>query len=304
MQRVRRADRRLRVLVFVTVTVLSREASADKETAAAHFKEGAAAYAKSDYRTAAGLFERAYTEAPRGAAIYNAGLAWEAAGEVARAADAYAKALGSSDLDTRSAEGARARLESIEQRVGWVDLSAFDGTVSVGHVEGARPPIKVHLTPGTYRVRALSSRGTSQERSVTVSPAVGSTVALDADPPPAPPTVAAAMREAPAPPRRDPTVPRSAGFVLLGCAGAASVAAGVLGLSALSAKDDFDASGHRDADARERASTQRTWTNIAWVGAALLGGSGVYILVAQPRARSRKVTAMLGPRGLAFSTRF
>ena len=77
------------ILVFIvclSLTGVTRRAAADGDTtrAARLFRAASDAYARHDFREAAVQFESAYRTAPRGAAIYNAGLAWEAAGDFAR----------------------------------------------------------------------------------------------------------------------------------------------------------------------------------------------------------------------------
>jgi hypothetical protein len=67
--------------------------------------------------------------------------------------------------------------------------------------------------------------------------------------------------------------------VALGGAGAFSLGAGYLGLRTLSSLDDYEASGYRDADARDETKRFKTWTNVAWGAAALSGTVGVVLLL-------------------------
>ena len=89
-----------------------------KAQAARDFRGGSEAYARHDYRTAARLFDEAYRVVPRGAAAYNAGLAWESAEEPARAADDYRRALEASDLGAAERADATGRLRALVARGG------------------------------------------------------------------------------------------------------------------------------------------------------------------------------------------
>lgn len=57
------------------------------------YMQGAAAYGEGRYADAAALFEQAYTLGAEPVLLYNLGLAYERAGEVARAIDAYERFL-------------------------------------------------------------------------------------------------------------------------------------------------------------------------------------------------------------------
>src|SRR5262245_28540195 len=85
--------------------------SPNERAAEGLFRVGDAAYSKHDYRAAAQAYEEAYRQAPRGAASYSAGLAWDAAGERGRAFDAFVLALGTSDLEPRLRTAAMERKE-------------------------------------------------------------------------------------------------------------------------------------------------------------------------------------------------
>ena len=56
----------------------------------------------------------------------------------------------------------------------------------------------------------------------------------------------------------------------------------MFGLRALAARDDFNASGYTDADARGRASDLRLATNVLWGGATLAGATGLVLLLTAP----------------------
>jgi hypothetical protein len=296
--------RRLVAMVAVcTLLGVAGEARADEAEAAEQFKAGAAAYARSDFRAAAQAFERAYRAEPRAAAIYNGGLAWEAANERERAADDYSKALALPDLAPAQAADARSRLGALEKTLGKVDVTAPSGaTVSVGHVERALAPITIHLTPGSHDVAVTLLDGTTDRRSVVIAAGAPAALAFEAPKPrvtpekPPPPPV---QEETKAMPTR-----KLLGFVAVGGGVVAGGAAIILGLSAVSAKDDFDASGHHDQDLHDKADSLRTMTNVCWVAAGVLAGAGVVLILTAPSASSPGTSAVLGPGGGAIRVRF
>ena len=155
-------------LAFAPVTAFA-DAASDKAAAAASFQVGAAAYAKADFRAAAAAFENAYRIAPRGAAIYNAGLAWEGAGDAARAADAYSAALARSDLAEGQAKDARFRLEKLQHTLGRLQVNVpADATVSIERIGTMRGSGTAHVTPGDRDVRVVYADGRSETRRVYV----------------------------------------------------------------------------------------------------------------------------------------
>jgi hypothetical protein len=272
----------------VALLLVSARVQADEVIAAEFFRAGVSSYAKGDFRAAARLFERAHHEEPRGAAIFNAGRAWDAAGDAPRAADAYATALRVSDLATSQAAEARGRLDVLEKTLGRLEVTAPVGTtIAVAHVEAAACPITIHLPPGAHVVTVRLADGSTSTRSVTLAAAASVTFSIESpDTQPvdrslAPAGVVSAPSRA-AVERRPGSGRRIVGFALLGAGGVAATAAVVLGVSALSAKSDFDASGHRDQSAHDRAASLRAMTNIAWVAAGVLGASGIVVVFTSP----------------------
>ncbi len=292
----------------VPLVLFAPAAQATDAAAAEAFKAGASAYQKGDFRNAAASFERAYRESPRAAAIYNAGLAWEAAGESPRAADAYTAALDAGDLGGQQKKDAQTRLANLSKGLGHLDVTGPAGaTISVEHRDAAPLPAKVYLTAGPHDLTARFDGGTSTKQQVTVAAGATTPVAVEAPkkvaaPPLAPPPVAST---APKPPTSGSSPRKLAGFVSLGGAVVASGAAVYLGLSAVSAKNDFNDSGHKDLNAHDRADSLRTMTNVAWIAAGVLAATGVVLVLTAPSTPSdRSVTATLGPTGGAVTVRF
>ena len=284
----------------------------DQQQAAESFREGAKAFEKGDFRTAAGAFERAYKAAPHGSPMYNAGLAWESAHEPARAADDYQVALATPGLDTKQKNDAENRLASLEKSLGRIEVSGPPGTkISTAHVSNAALPAKFHLTAGQHDMIVIRPDG--REETQTIGVAAGAVVPITVQPPPpAHPAGAVPGTEddlatrdkadkdkdkekdekkvsAPMPTQR------VIGIVAVGGAVVLAGAAIVLGESALNARDRFDASNHTDQSAHDEAASKRTWTNVCWVGAVALGAVGVYLIV------TAKPSAATPPPATAFA---
>lgn len=275
--------RRLASLLVVAVLAAASPAPAQERAsvAAQLFEAAAAASARGDHAAAATAFEQAYRLGPRGATIFNAALSWDSAGKTERAADAYAHALSHQDLAADARERAEQRLAELRPSLGLLAIEAVPGlTIDVAHVSLAKAPLEVYVLPGVYKVVIHDAEGVLSEREMTVAAGARADLNLVGQLQPR-------VREAPPPPpQRDAQPPsaaaKTAGFVLLGTSALAAGAAIYLGVSALSARDDFVDSGETDRDAHDRAATLRTLTNVAWVGAGVLAATGGVLLLVAP----------------------
>jgi tetratricopeptide (TPR) repeat protein len=280
-------------LVTGALWLSPRAALADESEAAALFQEAEAAFGRGDYRASAVAFEAAFAADPRGAALYNAGRAWEAAKEPERAATSYARALGFPDLDARQRESADRRMSELGQGLLRVEVSGPPGSViDAGPSKGAKLPIVVFLAPGErHEIRALYRNGAEEKR--TLQGEAGRRLEVRfAEPITAPPTKRAPPPLARSEPTNGPFV--VAGAVGLGAAAVAGGAAVALGVLTLDARDEFDASGRRDAELQDRAVTLRTATNAAWIAAGALAATGSVILIAGA-TRGEPAKVAIGP---------
>jgi hypothetical protein len=292
-------------LLGTAVILGSAAAGADDRDAAAQeiFRAGSAAYERGEFRAAALAFEAAHREAPHAAALYNAGIAWEAAKENGRAADAYEAALGLGGLEAGQDRDARAHLAALERMLARVEVRAPSGAlVSLAHAEGRAAPVAVHVQAGAHEVRVTLVDGRALSRGVRVAAAERAVVTIEAPPaidaPALLPRVAqrpGVPAPAPAPPDEGSLPLRPIGWAALGGGVLIGGAAVALGVAALDQRDAYNASGHRDADARDAAAGLRTWTNVAWVGAGVLALSGVVLLLAAPSGEPVK-TSVAGGR--------
>lgn len=319
---------------FVAAALLlagPRIAGAGEPEAEAFFRAAKAAYARKEYRPAATAFEAAFREAPHPAAMYNAAIAWELAGEPDRAADAHHTSLKLSDRLTREQiKDARARLSRLEKRVATIDVEApADARISLGRLARVEPPARFHVLPGDHAVTvtfADGGRASKQVRAVaaqkeriafTAPSAASDSPTLQGSNPPGTPKDRApgAGTIAPEPDAAPDAAPADAagsssallvgGWVGTVTGVALSGAAVGLGIAAVNARDDFDASVYTDVDARNRADLLRTWTNVAWVGAAVAGTVGIVLFIASGvTAAPTKAQLRITPGGAVLRGQF
>jgi tetratricopeptide (TPR) repeat protein len=283
--------RRLASLLVIAAlaTPAPTHAQERASVAAQLFEAAAAASARGDHAAAATAFEQAYRLGPRGATIFNAALSWDSAGKTERAADAYAHALSHEELAPDARERAEQRIAELRPSLGLLAIETAPGlSVDVAHVSLAKAPLEVYVLPGSYKVVIHDSEGVLGQREVTVAAGQRADLDLVGELKPR-------VRETPPPPRRDPPPPstatKTAGFVLLGTSALAAGAAIYLGVSALSARDEFVESGETDREAHDRAATLRTLTNVAWVGAGVLAATGGVLVLVTPSQSARGAPA-------------
>ena len=290
-------------------------AAADPAAAERLFTQASAAYKRGDFQVAAEAFEAAFREEPAGAALYNAGLSWQSAGEVGRAADDYARALEIGGLSAREQADAERRLPALELKVGVLEVRGDPGTrVSIEHAKSRDLPARIHLRPGSHVLRITPPDG--KLRTDTVEVTAGNTTPLDlaTGQSRVQPTAPTPLPREPAPPSSDkssPALPIAGGISLAAGAGFA-VAAIVLGVKALDARDQFDASGQTDTDLHDKAASLRTGANVCWVGTGVLAAAGVVMLIVHaasgpsegPVAPSTQARLRLTAGGALLDVRF
>lgn len=290
--------------------VTPARAEEDKTAARELFRAGEAAFTRHEYRAAALAFEAADEKAASGGAMYNAAIAWLQAGEPARAADAFERALGSGELLDGRLGDARKRLAALERKLGVLVVTGpATVSITVAHLTGARPPRRVHLRPGDHVVHTSLANGERATRVVRVLAAqetklaVGDSASSDPEEPARP------ADEQLGPANDTRAEARSSGSPLgwiLVSAGAASALTGVFLLSrGLSARDRFEDSGRTDVDAHDRAIRYRTWSTVTLFGGAALAGTGAVLLLTSGKESGRPVAAArlsleLGPGSVSL----
>ncbi len=288
---------RLRTSMLAALVVLAasaRAAADDGASAAAIFDEAREAFDRKDYAEAARKFEEANLRAPRGQTAFNAGIAWEAAGEPTRAADAFALALEDAALPASAATHARARLAAIGRTVMTLHVESADpARASVAGVEGRRLPVTLHLRPGQHDlvVRFDDGRAVRQQIEARAGERVSLRVARPIDDQKAPPKAGAPPPPAPPPAAERPdggSTQRTIAWIAFG-ASAVALGTGIyLGVRGVDARDTFDASQQTDAGARSSAVSLRTWANVSFAASAALAGAGAVLMVTAPRAAASR----------------
>lgn len=225
-------------------------------------------FSRGQYVAAARSFARAHELLPHPATKYNEALSWEKHGDLARAATAYEAALAMGSLDADRTAASNERLEGLRRIVGRLRIrEPVGGRVRVAFHGEVPIPASLYVDPGMVSVELWSPAGARSERVVEVDP--GETVVVELAPRPDGPR--------PSPPASEPTP--VVGIVLLGIAGAAGVASVVLGVQTLDARDEFEASGRLDEDARDDAVALRAATNITAGGAIVAGAIGLWLVL-------------------------
>jgi hypothetical protein len=305
-----RQARTLALVAFLAATTLSPALEAQNSDAAAAraFDAGSQAYSRGDFRAAAAAFDRAYDLAPRGAAAYNGGLSWEAAGDASRAADDYARALRTSDLGSVERADTTGRLKALEATVGRLTILAPEGAhVTLDSAEVNEGWIGVHVPPGRHDVGVRYPDGKQETRSVTVVAREVVEVRLSERTEPAPSPLAKTPEPnaptLPAPPpkeqQRHPQPQHGADHALAFAAFGGAVVSSALAVyfyeRGLSARDEFVQGGDVDASLRNQAETFRTLTWVGWGLAAVFAGTGAYLYFTTPKAPGAPTSLQLGP---------
>jgi hypothetical protein len=275
---------RITLIASVLVWLPETARAAESDVAAEMFRAGSRAFARGEFRAAALSFEEAHRRTPHAASVFNAALAWEAAGEKARAADAYAEALARKELGAAQGKEARARLDELRRSlVGLVRLSGSASIlVSVAHLSRRALPVEVHLAPGEHTLTFEHPDGTRESRRLVIDAAAHSdqtVLARPPRPPQGPTTAGIATGPGPSepPPTRSPSL-RITGWSLLVTAAVAAGLAGYLGTEAVSSNTTFKESKYTDQAAHDRAVRMRTGTNLAWAGSAALAITGAILI--------------------------
>ncbi|MEZ4441194.1 MAG: hypothetical protein R3B72_18990 [Polyangiaceae bacterium] len=219
---------------------------------------------------------------PRGATKYNEAFAWQKAGQIAAAADAYEAALElgvPDDLEKPSSE----RLAKLKGELGYLVVTGPEGgRISIAHAKDRPVPAKIHLPIGHHTATLVADDGRSAQ--VEVDSAAGVSTILKTPPELAPITPDPVPQPMPIPPEEEPgggwMTP--VGWTFVGLAGAATGATIALGVLTLNTVDDYDAGGNTDDDLRRKALTLRTTTNVMIGVSSALAVGGVLLLLLAP----------------------
>ena len=136
--------------VFAVLCLLGEPARAKKPDPGEKFNEGLSLFQAGQHEEAADAFYEAYRARPHAAALYNAGLAWQLAGDLGRAATAYSLALEMKLGDSARAD-ARKRLDELGSSVGRIEV----GAPEVGAPAGMAEVLVTELVAPVFRASSL-----------------------------------------------------------------------------------------------------------------------------------------------------
>jgi hypothetical protein len=279
------------------------------------YAAGKEAYAAKRYAEAAQHFEAAASSRPHAVTLYTAALAWDAAGKPERAADAFSRSLDVPGLDAKQIENAKGRLAALEPTLGVLAVKGPEGTrVQLEGLTETTTPAKLHAPPGTHILMArLPGDKPIVRKEVQLEAGQVAPFELKDDSPP-PPTQKEEPKEEPKQNKEPPPKPAAAGAsfpmrraIGVGVAGLGVgmlVGGTVLGVSALSAKDTYNAAPSRQAF--DHANGLATWTTVALIAGGVLtaGGVALAIIPEKEEPAKAKMTFSLSPFGALVTGAF
>ncbi len=279
-------------------------------SARTRYEAGTEALQKKRYAEAALHFEAAATLNPHAASWFMASVAWQEAFRPERAADALARAIAVGGLEAAALEHANSDLAKLETTLGTVDVTAPAGwRVQMEGAPLAEVPARVHALPGTHSLRVVPLERPIFDRSVVLAAGNVVTLALSArdaeqEASTPAPVVERVVVRTEAPPGQ---LRKTLGAAAFGIAGATAVAAIVLGVSALDARDAYRVS--RTQGEFDHVRYLEGWTNAAWVGALVFAAGGAALFfwptpAEKPKEPARGASLGIGPSGASVTGSF
>ncbi|HEY8042574.1 MAG TPA: tetratricopeptide repeat protein [Polyangiaceae bacterium] len=251
----------------------------DRRQAGKDFADGDRAFKEGDYRQAAESYERAYQRAPHHSALWNAARSWHRAGELARAANLYARYLREAPPGARDRNNAQKALGELSSKLARIEVHATD----VSDVKIDTQPVdapSVFVTPGAHVIEGRTKDDRPVREAHTVE--AGDVVSVALVPPGV--TPAPAPVPAPAPEPEPPPSSRRWSPIFVYFGGAVTLAlAGITvwsGLDTLQQKDAFDKAPSQDSLDVGRQKQTRTNVLIAATGgvAVLTAVAAVFLV--------------------------
>ncbi|MBK6695499.1 MAG: hypothetical protein IPG50_25290 [Myxococcales bacterium] len=278
-----------------------------RKEAARKFQEATRAFDVGDYHRAGEAYEAAYQLAPHEDPLWNAARAWHLTGELARAANLYARYLRVAPADARERAKAAAALSQLATKLARIEVQLGAGVDNARVDSSALDGPAAYVVPGTHIVRGRTAQG---ELEVPKSVRAGEAVSVVLAVPTAAPGDSAARRapaaqetaNASAPRPSEPPRSRADGWspLVVVVEGSVTLAlAGFVtwsGLETMSTLRRFEGTPSREA--LESGRSEQLRTNIllgATAGAALLTGVTALWLTDWGPARDVNVAADLGP---------
>jgi hypothetical protein len=230
------------------------------------YDAGTRAFGQGRFVEAALEFEAAAAEKPNAVALYTAAMSWERANVPDRAADDYARTVAIPGLPPEQVAAARDRLAALEAALGTLSVTAPEGwRVELDGNTEVAPPATLHGAAGAHTLSVHPAYGSVARSTIVLRSGVTTTLALPAPTGGLPTDARSGSRGA--------DFRRGVGLVLVGLAGGALLAGGLLGVEALEARDAYDAAPAMAT--LDHASHLQTWTNVAFVAGGCLMAAGL-----------------------------
>jgi hypothetical protein len=274
----------------------------DATRARSLYDAGIDAFADKRFVEAALAFEAAAAIKPNPISFYTAGRSWDQADALARAADDYSRALANPGLALEAADHARQRLASLEQVLGGLNVTGPQSwRVQIDANAEASPPTTLHGAAGTHTLLVRREGQPIVRLPIVLSPGVRTAVDVGSLPASSESEALATPGQARLKGERD--LLRTLGGAAFGAGGAAALAAALLGVEALDARDAYVASPTKATF--DHAHALETWTNVSIVMAGLLVAGGFALTLwpfqnapAGAPAKTGSVSITAGPTGL------
>ena len=130
----------------------------DRRQAAKDFAEGDRAFATGDFRRAAQAYERAYARVPHHDVLWNEARAWHRAGELAHAANLYARYLREAPSAARDRNSAQRALDELSGKLGKLEIHA-EGATEITVDDAAVGDAATYVTPGAHVIKGKAADG-------------------------------------------------------------------------------------------------------------------------------------------------
>lgn len=275
----------------------------ERDVAAQFFAAAEAAAKRGEFRVCAEAFTEAHKRAPHSSTIYNAGLCWESAGDLPRAANDYKEALANGQLTDAQASQAKNRTTDLETKLGEIQLTGpVGGRGSVGPIEDRPIPFSTFVTPGDYLVK-VEAKGKTVSQRVHVDAGDSTPVEIDVDG--NTPVTPKAVDRPVAPKETSTSIQPTLGWSLVGAGVVAGGFAIGFYMSARSARDEFDAD-RTDSGKRDTAESRLNLSRITGGAAILLAGTGVTLILTAPKQPplASRVRVRVHPNGASAQVTF
>lgn len=236
------------------------ESEGSKQVAAEQFAKGKELFAAGKYSEAAVAFTEAYEAAPHQAVLANIALCYDKAGRFPEAVTYYRRYIEDPVDKGKNAE-IRARLLELKNEVGEFDIECSEPacTVRIDGEDRGPAPVNAVVEPGSHKIEAVIG---GEVGAAVMERSDGGTIVrvrLKIEKPGEEPGEPAAPGAEPTEREVSLGVPFWIASGLTVAGGAATI---VFGVRTLKARDDYEASGYTDSDAKDQGERDRLITNI------------------------------------------